>query len=257
MSLRDEKIKSLLGINLDELKDGELQELCNEILESKIHGLCFSLYEDEQQPGDFVNDEQIIRRLNILKPYTDWIRTFSSISEHARIVEIAVDMGFKTLVGAWLSDDLSNNEKEIDGLLKLSSEGLVNIAAVGNEVIYRKELEEYQLISYIDHVKANTPSIPVGYVDAYYEFRDRPSITNACDVILANCYPFWEGCASEYSLLYMKDIYNEAIKASNGKKVIITETGWPSKGSDLWGAHPSYRNYLKYFIDAQLWSKEE
>jgi len=141
MSLRDEKIKSLLGINLDDLKDGELQELCNEILESKIHGLCFSLYEDEQQPGDFVNDEQIIRRLNILKPYTDWIRTFSSISEHARIVEIAVDMGFKTLVGAWLSDDLSNNEKEIDGLLKLSSEGLVNIAAVGNEVIYRKELE--------------------------------------------------------------------------------------------------------------------
>jgi glucan 1,3-beta-glucosidase len=134
---------------------------------------------------------------------------------------------------------------------------LVNIAAVGNEVIYRKELEEHQLISYIDHVKANTPSIPVGYVDAYYEFRDRPSITNACDVILANCYPFWEGCASEYSLLYMKDMYNEAIKASNGKKVIITETGWPSKGSDLWGAHPSYRNYLKYFIDAQLWSKEE
>ncbi|MDB2704778.1 glycosyl hydrolase family 17 protein [Gammaproteobacteria bacterium] len=257
MSLRDEKIKSLLGINLDDLKDVELQELCNEILESKIHGLCFSLYEDEQQPGDFVNDEQIIRRLNILKPYTDWIRTFSSISEHARIVEIAVDMGFKTLVGAWLSDDLSNNEKEIDGLLKLSSEGLVNIAAVGNEVIYRKELEEHQLISYIDHVKANTPSIPVGYVDAYYEFRDRPSITNACDVILANCYPFWEGCASEYSLLYMKDMYNEASKASNGKKVIITETGWPSKGSDLWGAHPSYRNYLKYFIDAQLWSKEE
>ena len=61
MSLRDEKIKSLLGINLDDLKDVELQELCNEILESKIHGLCFSLYEDEQQPGDFVNDEQIIR----------------------------------------------------------------------------------------------------------------------------------------------------------------------------------------------------
>ena len=200
-------------------------------------------------------DEQIKRRLSILKPYTNWIRTFSSTDEHARIAQIAVDMGFKTLVGAWLSDDLKSNDNEIEGLLKLASKGLVNIAAVGNEVIYRKELSENELISYINYVKENINNIPVGYVDAYYEFRDRPNITNACDVILANCYPFWEGCASEYSLLYMKDMFQEATKAANGKKVIITETGWPSAGSDLWGAHPSYKNYLQYFINTQLWSK--
>ena len=255
MSLRDEKIKSLLGLNLDSLSEDELKELSSEILESKIHGICFSLYEDEQQPGDFVSDEQIKRRLSILKPYTNWIRTFSSTAEYARIAQIAVDMGFKTLVGAWLSDDLKSNDNEIEGLLKLASKGLVNIAAVGNEVIYRKELSENELISYINYVKENINNIPVGYVDAYYEFRDRPNITNACDVILANCYPFWEGCASEYSLLYMKDMFQEATKAANGKKVIITETGWPSAGSDLWGAHPSYKNYLQYFINTQLWSK--
>ena len=255
MSLRDEKIKSLLGLKLESLSENELKELSSEILESKIHGICFSLYEDEQQPGDFVSDEQIERRLKILKPYTNWIRTFSSTDEHARIAQIAVDMGFKTLVGAWLSDDLKSNDNEIEGLLELASKGLVNIAAVGNEVIYRKELSENELISYINYVKANINNIPVGYVDAYYEFRDRPNITNACDIILANCYPFWEGCASEYSLLYMKDMFQEATKAANGKKVIITETGWPSAGSDLWGAHPSYKNYLKYFINTQLWSK--
>ena len=255
MSLRDEKIKSLLGLNLESLSENELKELGSEILESKVHGICFSLYEDAQQPGDFVSDEQIERRLKILKPYTNWISTFSSTDEHARIAQIAVDMGFKTLVGAWLSDDLKSNDNEIEGLLELASKGLVNIAAVGNEVIYRKELAENELISYINHVKENINNIPVGYVDAYYEFRDRPKITEACDVILANCYPFWEGCASEYSLLYMKDMFQEATKAANGKKVIITETGWPSAGSDLWGAHPSYKNYLQYFINTQLWSK--
>ena len=255
MSLRDEKIKSLLGLNLESLSENELKELGSEMLESKVHGICFSLYEDAQQPGDFVSDEQIERRLKILKPYTNWIRTFSSTDEHARIAQIAVDMGFKTLVGAWLSDDLKSNDNEIEGLLELASKGLVNIAAVGNEVIYRKELAENELISYINYVKENINNIPVGYVDAYYEFRDRPNITNACDVILANCYPFWEGCASEYSLLYMKDMFQEATKAANGKKVIITETGWPSAGSDLWGAHPSYKNFLQYFINTQLWSK--
>lgn len=257
MSLRDEKILSLLGTNIDKLSDEELKKLCKKILKSKIHGICFSLYEGDQQPGDIVSDDQIIRRLKILKPYTTSIRTFSSLGEHSRIVEIAKDMGFKTLVGAWLSDDFESNDKEIEGLIQLANKGLIDVAAVGNEVIYRKELSEEQLISYINNVKENIKNIPVGYVDAYYEFRDRPNITNACDVILANCYPFWEGCAAEYSLLYMKDMFNEALKASNGKKVIITETGWPSQGSDLWGAHPSYRNYLKYFINAQLWSKEK
>ena len=257
MSLRDEKILSLLGTNIDKLSDEELKKLCKKILKSKIHGICFSLYEGDQQPGDIVSDDQIIRRLKILKPYTTSIRTFSSLGEHSRIVEIAKDMGFKTLVGAWLSDDFESNDKEIEGLIQLANKGLVDVAAVGNEVIYRKELSEEQLISYINNVKENIKNIPVGYVDAYYEFRDRPNITNACDIILANCYPFWEGCAAEYSLLYMKDMFNEALKASNGKKVIITETGWPSQGSDLWGAHPSYRNYLKYFINAQLWSKEK
>jgi len=196
MSLRDEKILSLLGTNLDKLSDEELKKLCKKILKSKIHGICFSLYEGDQQPGDIVSDDQIIRRLKILKPYTTSIRTFSSLGEHSRIVEIAKDMGFKTLVGAWLSDDFESNDKEIEGLIQLANKGLVDVAAV------------------------------------YYEFRDRPNITNACDVILANCYPFWEGCAAEYSLLYMKDMFNE-------------------------GAHPSYRNYLKYFINAQLWSKEK
>ena len=63
--------------------------------------------------------------------------------------------------------------------------------------------------------------------DAYYEFRDRPKITDACDVILSNCYPFWEGCSAEYSLLYMKDMYQ---RLSRQQMVsCITETGWPNE----------------------------
>lgn len=214
MSLRDEKILSLLGTNIDKLSDEELKKLCKKILKSKIHGICFSLYEGDQQPGDIVSDDQIIRRLKILKPYTTSIRTFSSLGEHSRIVEIAKDMGFKTLVGAWLSDDFESNDKEIEGLIQLANKGLVDVAAVGNEVIYRKELSEEQLISYINNVKENIKNIPVGYVDAYYEFRDRPNITNACDVILANCYPFWEGCAAEYSL-NISFIYNNEYSAEH------------------------------------------
>ena len=55
----------------------------------------------------------------------------------------------------------------------------------------------------------------------------------------------------------MKDMYNRAKIAGNGKRVIITETGWPSQGTNLRGAFPSEENAIKYFINAQKWSQED
>ena len=92
---------------------------------------------------------------------------------------------------------------------------------------------------------------------AYFEFEVHPAISAACDVILANCYPFWEGCPAEHSLLYMKEMYRRAVHAANGKKVIISETGWPNVGTAEKGAVPSFENAIKYFINAYQWAEEE
>ena len=40
--------------------------------------------------------------------------------------------------------------------------------------------------------------VPVAYMDAYYEFTERPLILEACDVILTNCYSFWEDNDMDY-----------------------------------------------------------
>ena len=173
------------------------------------------------------------------------------------IPKLAKEYGIKTLVGAWLGDHEKSNADEIRSLIDLCDSGLVNIAAVGNEVMYRGDLSEAQLLNCIQEVKSSVKDIPVGYVDAYYEFNTRPKISAACDLILANCYPYWEGCHLDYSLLYMKQMYQAALDAADGKKVIITETGWPSQGSDLGDAHPSYDNALKYFSNAQQWAEED
>ena len=124
-------------INIDELKNR-----CLEILNNGIHGLCFSLYEDNQKPGDIISVEQVERRMNILKPHTQWIRSFSCIEGNEHIPKVAKKAGLNTLVGAWLSDNLDNNEKEIESLVNMAHEGLVDIAAVGNEVLYRNELSK-------------------------------------------------------------------------------------------------------------------
>ncbi|CAL2064773.1 glycosyl hydrolase family 17 protein [Tenacibaculum sp. 190524A05c] len=261
MSYRAGKIKSLIhnsGFSVDGKSDEDLKDIFKDLLDAGLHGLCSSFYEEGQKPGDQLTEEQIRRRLTIMKPHIEWIRTFSCTEGNELIPVIAKEMGIKTLVGAWLGDDPEVNENEVLGLLKLAEEGYIDIAAVGNEVMYRKDLTEEELLEFMYRVKKELPeSIPMGYVDAYYEFSHRPKITEACDVILTNCYPYWEGCNIDYSLMYMKQMYYQARDAGGGKPVIITETGWPSKGEGLDGAIPSHENALKYFINAQKWSIED
>ncbi len=258
MSLRKERLHALAASDLGGKSIAELRELYKQSMDDGTHGMCFSPYEEGQKPGDQLSEDQVRRRLEIIRPYTNWVRSFSTTEGNEFIPRIAKELGMKTLVGAWLGDDAEINENEIAGLIQLANDGYVDVAAVGNEVMYRKDLTESELLDHMRNVKSSIPSnIPMGYVDAYYEFAHRPAITELCDVILANCYPFWEGCSLEYSLLYMKEMYRTALQAGNGKKVIITETGWPDQGSNLEGAVPSTVNAMRYFINAQMWSKED
>ncbi len=250
----------LLELSVPELSiasHDRLHELFIKTLESGMYGIGFSAYEEGQKPGDILTEEQVRRRMSILAPHTKWIRSFSCTDGNEYIPIIAKEFGLKTLVGAWLGDDAEKNEVEIAKLIELSQSGYVDIAAVGNEVMYREDLSEEELLNHIIRVKKALPNTPVSYVDAYYEFENRPAITALCDVILTNCYPFWEGCPLEYALLYMKDMYRRTKRVAGDKPVMISETGWPSKGRNFHGSVPSERNAISYFIQSQQWSAEE
>lgn len=257
MSSKYNKYMSLAGVNFANLSVDELKTLSSRILTEKIHGISFSPYVEGQGPGTQIEAEQITDRLSIIKPNINWVRSFSCTEGNEKIPAISKANGLNTMVGVWLDSDLENNEKELANGIAAAKAGYVDILAVGNEVLLRGDLSEDQLLDYILRAKQALPDVEVGYVDAYFEFEDYPRIADACDVILANCYPFWEGCPADYALLYMKDMYRRAVKAGKGKRVIITETGWPNVGTSERGAEPSYENALKYFINTYLWAEEE
>lgn len=257
MSYNTEKYLSLVGVDFSEVGREDLRELFRKQLKGGLHGICFSAYLTGQKPGQPISAGQTGGRLDVLKPYTGWVRTFSCTEGNELIPEEARRRGLKVLAGAWLNSDKTKNEKEIANLIKLAKAGHADLVAVGNEVLYRKELSQEELLGYIQQVKEQLPGIQVGYVDAYYEFCNRPKLVEACDVIFANCYPFWEGCHIDYALLYMKDMYRRAVVAAQGKRVIISETGWPNRGTPFGAAEPSTINAMRYFINTQQWSRDE
>ncbi len=257
MGILHRRHTTLAGISLADLSEKDLRALVKEILDEKIHGISYSPYVEGQGPGTQIGETQIRERLAYIKDYTHWIRTFSCSEGNELIPAIAKEHGLQTMVGVWLDDNKEQNEIELANAIQVANAGHVDILGVGNEVLLRGDLTEDELIDYVNRAKQGASGVPVGYVDAYFEFNDHPRISEACDVILANCYPFWEGCPAEHAVLYMKEMYRRAQHAANGKRVIVSETGWPNIGTAEGGAVPCFENAIKYFVDTYTWAEED
>jgi glycoside/pentoside/hexuronide:cation symporter, GPH family len=237
----------------------EIRALYAEQFGAGLYGLCFSAYGEGQRAGDPLQAAQMARRIDLITPYTRWVRSFACTEGHEVIPRLARAKGLKTMAGAWISHDRARNEREIEALIQLAKDGQVNIAVVGNEVLLRGELPEPELLAYIARVKAALPEgVPVGCVDAYYQFLERPALVAACDVLLPNCYPFWEGADIALAAQYLRRMH-ALVKAAAGedKRVIVAETGWPGLGQPVDRAVPSSENAMKYFIDVQQWARSE
>lgn len=235
----------------------DLRAALKETLERRIHGLCFSPYLDGQKPGAQISEAQIRERMKIIQPYTHWVRSFSCTDGNELIPPIAHEFGLKALVGAWLGTDDEINQREMRAAINLARAGHVDVLAIGNEVLLREDLTESQLLAFILEAKAALPTTQVGYVDAYYLFEKHPLITAQCDLILTNCYPFWEGCPRELAIAYMQSMVNRVQAIAPGKRIVISETGWPNQGTPFHGAMPSDEAAMRYFIDTIAFAQRE
>ena len=252
------QVSPIRGVDFSSLSHDDRVALLHRILKHKIHGISFSPYLDGQSPGIHISEQQIRDRLSIIQPYTRWIRSFSCLDGNQEIPRIAHEMGLKTMVGVDLGEDLEENETGLAAGIAVAQAGHADIFVVGNENLLREDLGEQQLLDYIRRAREALPEhVPVSFVDAYFLFENHPAVAEGVDVLLVNCYPYWESCALEYSLPYMKEMYRRAQRVANGKKVIISETGWPSTGTPFGSAVPSLDNALEYFINTCRWADEE
>lgn len=250
---------SLNSINNSDWRDGTpyIEYMTNNSQAiDKIYGIDFSPYMDDQNPeyGYKVDREQIQERMQIIAPYTIWIRTYGTENGLEYNAPSAHDIGLKTAIGAWLGRDSTANERQINELINEMNAGYVDLAIVGSEILYRNDLSEEQLIDYIKRVKQAVPGINVTTADTYSELLSHPNVTEECDVIMYNSYPYWDGIGIEDAITVLDSHHKNMINMAESKEVIISETGWPSDGNTVGSAVPSPENSARYFNEFISWA---
>lgn len=248
-----------LDLKYTELSPAERKALLKKLVEDRIDAICFSAYTGTQNPHlrSTLSPEQVRERLEIITPYTRWIRTFSCTEGNEHAARIGHELGLRTLVGAWLGDELDRNEEELAAVIAVARAGHADRVAIGNEVLYRGDLSADQIIAYIERFRQAVPDVPVGYVDSYYLFPENPALVAACDFLPINCYPYWEKSPLERSPAYVGEMVRRVEAVAGGKPVLIAETGWPTAGPAEGDAVPSFNNMVLYALNLIPWAHEQ
>ena len=109
----DLKIDGSTDTDFSSKTDAELKALFLKTLNNGLHGLCFSPYLEGQNIGDQLSKSQISKRMDVIAPYSQWVRSFSCTEGNEHTPKIAKEKQLQTMVGAWIGDDKIQNEKEI------------------------------------------------------------------------------------------------------------------------------------------------
>ena len=222
-----------------------------------IQGIAYSPFRDCQNPNRqiFPNEEEILEDLSIIRNMGNAIRTYSSRGIQGRIAVLARQRGLRVSAGAWLGQDFDDNEKEIDSVIRLANTVDLDSVIVGNEVLWRNDLKEDDLISYIKRVKAAV-RVPVTTAEISHKLLEHQRVMEVLDFHLVHIYGFWDRVPIEHAVRHVVERYRQFKNESNGKRVVIGETGWPSSGPPQGPAVPSPDNqsrFLQEFVSlAQL-----
>ena len=215
--------------------------------------------EDPALGAGQITREELSERLGWIAPYTERVRTFGCDSDLRDIAELAHSFGLETAIGAWLGPDPTVNRAQIDCLIEVATTQEVELAVVGSEVLFRRDLDEQLLLDYIGEVRQAFQSagvstlITTAEVDTVsarqssHHRGSRPSFSQHLSLL------WWAQC--QCSSCCSAQSYQRAVALAGGKPVRISETGWPSCGNQIGNARPSPANAASYFLNVASWAR--
>ncbi|MEM9685116.1 MAG: hypothetical protein AAF942_17725, partial [Pseudomonadota bacterium] len=219
----------------------------------KLQCLSYTPYDGGSSPLDStytVEPGHIRADLEALRPFTDCIRTYSSVAPQDEVIRVAEELGYKVYLGIWIGANEEDNEKEIAAALALAKAhpDAIKGIVVGNEVMLRREMTGEQLAAIIRDVKARS-GLSVTYADIFEFWRRNPVLAEAVDFMSIHILPHWDDptpVSIDDVQEHVRAIIDRVQETFPGKPMIIGEIGWPSAGRTRGAAVPSLVNQARF-----------
>ncbi|KAI5965583.1 btgC [Candida pseudojiufengensis] len=248
------------GLNEDVKKDSEVVSLMSTVSNVMFHGIAYSPINALEPYCGFAKHDAMLD-LAKLSTVTTRIRTYGMQCDQADLVLDAIDhmnLNMTLAMGVWIGSDDEVNKQQMNLMKKVVARlpepsRLINSIFIGNEVLFREDKTENELIEYILDAKnylkmMHIDDIAVGTSEIGSLISS--NLLKNCDVVGANIHPFFGGVSVEGATKWTLDFLEYQIKPYNqgiNTHIIITEVGWPKGGGSYKKANATTEN-LKSFI---------
>lgn len=186
--------------------------------------------EEQELPMDEQTRARVDREMAAIATITGGVRLYAARGRNAEVPAIARAHGLSVVAGAWIGADANENALETKALIQLANRNPnVHEIILGNETLLRKELTSDGLIELLRRVRRSARQ-PVSTAETWDVWLAHPELVREVDFLAVHILPYWEGIGGEQTVPYTFERYDLLRKAYPGKKIVIAEFGWPSKG---------------------------
>lgn len=197
----------------------------------RVTGMAYNAFQrwDDPTKRRYPGVEAVEADLAMLADHTRRIRTYSS-SEIPELPAIAGRYGLKVTAGVWLDRRSLNNRREMEAARRAAHENAsIERIIVGNESMLREDVDERQLIAYLNEMRKAT-DVPVSTAEPWHIWLSHPELARHVDFITVHLLPYWEGVPGHEALAHAMQRLDQLHRRFPDKPIVIGEIGWPSRG---------------------------
>lgn len=209
------------------------------------YGLTYSPYNSD---GSCKTASQVLTDFEGFGSGYSFVRTYGIDCDTVpNVLAACKAQGMKLMAGIFSLSDLESSVSTIvSGAGDFSS---LYAVSVGNELVNSGLADAASVVASISTVRTLLRTAgfkgPVVTVDTLVATRSNPSLCDASDFCAVNCHPFFDGgveASGSGDFLTTQIATLKAVLADQSQDIVVTETGWPSKGDTNGKAVPSTSN---------------
>lgn len=217
--------------------------------------ITYDPYTGSQQNTNCKSAQDIANDFTKMKSYSA-VRIYGSDCNMIPVaIQNAVKNGQKIMAGVYMShsgsgQDLGQTIQAYKDAIDKNAGGswdVIALFSVENERVNEHDMTASEVVDAINQARGQLRGSgyngPVGAVETVPATIDNPAICRASDVVMVNCHAFFDSnTEAKDAGTFVKSQVDRVKQACDGKRVVVTESGWPHQGNANGKAVPSMEN---------------